>query len=142
MTRLYGPRYCREEEDVEKTRSYYSDDASIDDTIAWTWRECTRMQVQEAYDFCLTVRPTLHWNSKKEASEDPPQLGVEGVNGEMSDGMEKGLAVVGFPSAPPPARRSVLSGDLFESPQDDGLVPPLDFSDVIPKVIKRSSRDK
>ncbi|GLB42654.1 hypothetical protein LshimejAT787_1201030 [Lyophyllum shimeji] len=132
---LCGPRYRWEEEEAEKTRSFYSENSSIDDVIPWSWRECTRMRVQEAYDFCLTVRPPLRWSGKKEASDGAELLG----EGETFDGVQQVLAAVGFPSVPPPARRSVLTGELFEKPKDE---PPAELSDIIPKVVKRSSKDK
>jgi hypothetical protein len=34
------------------------------------------------------------------------------------EGMEQVMAAIGFPSAPPPARRGVLSGELFEEPEE------------------------
>ncbi|KAG6860666.1 hypothetical protein C0995_008853 [Termitomyces sp. Mi166 len=135
---LCGPRYRWEEEEAEKRRSYYSDEVSLDDTIQWSWRECTRMRIQDAYNFCLTLRPSSTWN-RKEASG--TALGANG-DGEMPDDMEQVLAAIGLPSVPPPARRGALSGDLFESPQDESSVPPTDISQVIPKVAKRSSKDK
>ncbi|KAG6848535.1 hypothetical protein H0H93_016245 [Arthromyces matolae] len=135
---ICGPRYRWEEEDMEKRQSYYSDNASLEDTLPWSWRECTRMRIQDAYDFCLTVRPTLRWNDKKDHA-DGTQVNTDGIDEEISDGMEQVLAAIGFPSLPPPARRPVLSGDLFEGPHDEH---PADLSDIIPKVAKRSSKDK
>ncbi|RDB21863.1 hypothetical protein Hypma_010843 [Hypsizygus marmoreus] len=137
---LCGPRYRWEEEEAEKTRSFYSDTASDVDVIPWSWRECTRLRIQEAYEFCLTVRPSLRWGAKKDVS-DATDVEPSGA-GPTFDGVEQVLAAVGFPSVPPPARRGVLSGDLFESPKDEFPVPPTDMSDIIPKVVKRSSKDK
>jgi hypothetical protein len=56
--------------------------------------------------------------------------------------VEQVLAAVGFPSIPPPARRGVLSDDLFESPQDDFPAQTRELSDIIPKVVIRSPKDK
>ncbi|KAF8057536.1 hypothetical protein FPV67DRAFT_1677321 [Lyophyllum atratum] len=141
---LCGPRDRWEEEEAEKRRlSFYSDAGSVeDDVIPWSWRECTRIRVQEAYDFCLTVRPPLRWNhhqSKKElgseGTEDPVVVG----GGERFEGVEQVLAAVGFPSVPPLARRGLLSEELFESPKEEVRQ---ELSDIIPKVVKRNSRDR
>ncbi|KAG5637510.1 hypothetical protein H0H81_004336 [Sphagnurus paluster] len=140
---LCGPRDRWEEEEAEKRRSLYSDNASVDSVIPWSWRECTRTRVLEAYDFCLTVRPPLRWSGKKEVSVNGAELlGPDpALVQQPFDGVEQVLAAVGFPSVPPPARRGVLSGDLFESPEEE-VPPPTEFSDIIPKVARRSSKDK
>ncbi|KAF9467528.1 hypothetical protein BDZ94DRAFT_962073 [Collybia nuda] len=137
---LCGPRYRWEEEDAEKTKSFYSDTASDMDVLPWSWRECTRMRIQEAYDFCLTVRPALRWNSGKKGLSDAAGLLDVPQPDTPFEGMDQVMAAVGFPSVPPPARRGVLSGELFESPKEGFAVPEL--SDIIPKVVKRSSKDK
>ncbi|KAF8123053.1 hypothetical protein EV363DRAFT_1107378, partial [Boletus edulis] len=60
--RLCGPRHRWEEEDHVKTMSIYSDGAIEDvDALPWTWRTCTRLRIQEAFDFCLTVKPPARW---------------------------------------------------------------------------------
>jgi hypothetical protein len=64
--------------------------------------------VQEAYDFCLTLRA-------------PRQAQVAGQQEGGFDGIEKVFAAVGLGGAatqPPQGRRGVLSRDLFESPGD------------------------
>lgn len=133
-----GPRYRWEEDDAEKRASVYSDGASETDAIPWNWREGTQLRVQEAYDFCLTVRPP-RWNaSKKEISEATVLPPV--VHSPAFEGMDKVMAAVGFPSSPPPARRGVLSNDLFDSPKDDAL--PAELSAIIPKAVRMSSQEK
>jgi hypothetical protein len=80
--------------------------ASGVDALPWGWRECTLVRVYEAYDFCLTLRAP---RSEKSA-ERPSEGGFEGI--------EKVFAAVGLGGAaqPQPARRGMLSRDLFESP--------------------------
>ncbi|KAG0692175.1 hypothetical protein DFH29DRAFT_1009200 [Suillus ampliporus] len=138
---LCGPRYRWEEEDHEKSTPSHSDGASEVDALPWSWRICTRLRIQEAYDFCLTVKPPARWSSIAK-KEDPGLLGVETF---PPFEVEQVLAAVGFPSAPPPARRGALSEDLFAYPREESgeaPAPPPELSEIIPKVVKRSSKDK
>jgi hypothetical protein len=68
--------------------------------------------VQEAYDFCLTLR----------APRQAQVAGQQPQEGGGFDGIEKVFAAVGLGGAgatqPTPARRGMLSRDLFESPKD------------------------
>ncbi|PFH52502.1 hypothetical protein AMATHDRAFT_2218 [Amanita thiersii Skay4041] len=125
---LCGPRYRWEEEEAEKRRfSYIYGDAGSEDfasSLIWSWRECTRMRVQRAYEFCLTTERPAVWSEKKPIQIEP-----------VDDAQI--LAAVGFPSIPPPARRSVLSGDLFEEPKEASGA-----SEILPKVVKRSSKER
>jgi hypothetical protein len=134
-----GPRYRWEEEQAEKRASIYADNDSETDAIPWNWREGTQLRVQEAFDFCLTVRPSSRWGvTKKEvsgANQLPPVS-----HSPAFDGMEQVMAAVGFPSSPPPARRGVLSEDLFETPKDE--IPPAELSAIIPKTARMTSREK
>src|SRR5258708_7030624 len=68
--------------------------------------ECTLLRVYEAYEFCLTLRAP---RSEKSVGR-PSEGGFEGI--------EKVFAAVGLGGAaqPQPARRGMLSQDLFESP--------------------------
>ncbi|KAG1729358.1 uncharacterized protein EDB91DRAFT_1060049 [Suillus paluster] len=137
---LCGPRY-RWEEDHEKSMPNHSDGASETDALLWSWRICTRLRIQEAYDFCLTVKPPARWSGTAK-KEDPGLLGVETS---PPFEVEQVLAAVGFPSAPPPARRGALSEDLFSYPREESgeaPAPPPELSEIIPKVVKRSSKDK
>ena len=120
--------------------SVYSDNNSEGDSLPWLWRVCTRLRIQEAYDFCLTVKPT--GLSKKEEGGDREMLGVSTT---PAFDVEQVLAAVGLPSAPIPARRVPLSGDLFEPKKGEigtAPMPPAEFSDIIPKVVRRSSKEK
>jgi hypothetical protein len=80
--------------------------ASGTDALPWSWKECTLLRVYEAYEFCLTLRAP---RSEKSAGR-PSEGGFEGI--------EKVFAAVGLGGAaqPQPARRGMLSRDLFESP--------------------------
>lgn len=143
---MCGPRYRWEEENAEKTMSFYSDNFSDTDVIPWNWRERTRLRIQEAYDFCLTIRPSSRWSqNKKEVSDASDLLGPLSPMSEPFEGMEQILAAVGFPSAPPPARRGLLSEDLFEMPKGE-LSPrtdtPPELSSIIPRVVQRDSKDR
>jgi hypothetical protein len=106
-----GLRYRWEEEEAEKTMSVYSDCASEVDVLQWSWKEGTRMRVWDAYEFCLTVKPLGgQWGAGRkekgrEASDGSEVVGGGGKAGERFEGMEQGLAAVGFPNMPPPARR-------------------------------------
>ena len=98
------------------------------DSLPWSWKECTHLRVCEAYEFCLTLRAP---RSEKSA-ERPSEGGFEGI--------EKVFAAVGLGGGaqPPPARRGMLSQDLFESPNaaqlrrssaaigQEGITPPPD----------------
>ena len=124
---LCGPRYRWEEEEFEKKRySYLYGDACSEDlgsTLAWSWRQCTRARIRHAYEFCLTIDRPVTWVEKK-------------ADNMEDDGVAQVMAAIGFPSAPQPARRSVLSGDLFDDPQ------PKDSDSGLPKVVKRSSKER
>jgi hypothetical protein len=80
--------------------------ASGVDALPWSWKECTLLRVYEAYDFCLTLRAPR----SERSAERPSEGGFEGT--------EKVFAAVGLGDAaqPQPARRGMLSQDLFESP--------------------------
>lgn len=121
--------------------SIYSDGGSEVDALPWHWRICTRLRIQEAFDFCLTVKPPTRWSGTAK-KEDPGLLGLETS---PPFEVEQVLAAVGFPSAPPPARRGALSEDFFAHPREESgkaLAPPPELSEIIPKVMKRSSKDK
>ena len=136
---ICGPRYRWEEEDAEKRASVYTDNESETDAIPWNWREGTQLRVQDAYDFCLTVRPSSRWGTTKKEVSDASQLPAVS-HSPAFDGMEQVMAAVGFPSSPQPARRGVLSDDLFDSPKDE--VAPAELSAIIPIPAKRPSREK
>ncbi|KAH7886484.1 hypothetical protein F5I97DRAFT_1807277 [Phlebopus sp. FC_14] len=142
---ICGPRYRWEEEDNEKTLSIYNDGTSDADALPWSWKTSTRLRIQQAFDFCLTVKPSARWGAakKEEVGESPEMLGVSTT---PAFEVEKVLAAVGLPSVPPPARRGALSEDLFAHPKEDEvgmpMTPPPELSDIIPKVVKRSSKDR
>ncbi|KAF9236138.1 hypothetical protein BU15DRAFT_50518 [Melanogaster broomeanus] len=143
---ICGPRYRWEEEDNEKTTSIYSDGASDADALPWSWKTSTRLRIQETFDFCLTVKPSSRWSmgaaKKADQGEEREFLGVSTA---PAFEVEQVLAAVGLPSLPPPARRGALSEDLFAHPgagSEVGNLPPAEFSDIIPKVVKRSSKDR
>ena len=113
---LCGPRSRWEEEEVGRSVSIQSEKsdsglgeamgASGADALPWSWKECSLLRVYEAYEFCLTLRAP-----RSEKSAERPEGGG-------FDGIEKVFAAVGLGGAaqPPPARRGMLSQDLFESP--------------------------
>ncbi|KAI0267224.1 hypothetical protein BGY98DRAFT_1025624, partial [Russula aff. rugulosa BPL654] len=80
--------------------------ASSADELPWGWKQCTFLLVYEVYEFCLTLRAPR----SEKSTERPSEGGFEGI--------EKVFAAVGLGGAaqPPPARRGMLSRDLFESP--------------------------
>lgn len=112
---LCGPRSRTEEEEFGRSASIYSEKsdagagASGTEALPWSWKECTLLRVQEAYDFCLTLRAP---RQAQVAGQHPQEGGF--------DGIEKAFAAVGLGGAtqPPQARRGMLSRDLFESPKD------------------------
>ena len=79
--------------------------ASGADALPWIWKECTLLRVYEAYEFCLT----LHAPRSDKLAERPSEGGFKGI--------EKVFAAVGLGGAaqPQPARRGMLSEDLFEA---------------------------
>ncbi|KAN0115718.1 hypothetical protein V8E52_006664 [Russula decolorans] len=100
---LCGPRTRWEEEEVGRATSIRSEKsesglaaamgASGADALPWSWKECTLLRVYEACE---------------KSAERPSEGGFEGI--------EKVFAAVGLGSAAQPARRGMLSQDLFESP--------------------------
>ncbi|KAI6008835.1 hypothetical protein F5J12DRAFT_905195 [Pisolithus orientalis] len=134
---ICGPRYRWEEEEHEKTMSTISDSVSDGDALPWVWRMCTRLRIQEAYNFCLTVKPSR--------SEEGGDEGMLGVSTTPAFDVEQVLAAIGLPSAPTPARRAPISGDFFE-PKKGGIgmapTPPPELSDIIPKVVRKSSTER
>ena len=106
---LCGPRSRQEEEEFGRSSIYSEKSASSTEALPWSWKECTLLRVQEAYDFCLTLRAPR----QAQVQEKQPQEGG-------FDGIEKVFAAVGLGGAtqPTPARRGMLSRDLFESPKD------------------------
>ncbi|KAJ7074725.1 hypothetical protein C8F01DRAFT_1101619 [Mycena amicta] len=134
---LCGPRSRWEEDDAEKTMSMYEDNVSDLESLPWRWREATVLRLQEAFEFCLTVKQRWSRRDKeKKHVTEASELVAEQAT--PYEGMDRVIAAVGFPSAPLPARRGVLSGDLFESP---GPASP-EFGDIIPKVVQRSSKER
>lgn len=144
---LCGPRFRWEEEDREKTWSIYSDGAEDVDALPWSWRACTCLRIQEAFDFCLTVKPPARWSTVTTKKEEAEGEELPGVPTEPTFEVEQVLAAVGLPSVPAPARRGALSDDLFAHPRvgwEAGVAPLSlpELSDIIPKVVKRSSKDR
>ena len=140
---LCGPRFRWQEEEAEKRASVYSvEDLDEADALPWSWRDCARARVMEAYSFCKTNKSN---KSGKKALSDiqeasPPFSGVERV-----------LAAVGLPASPQPARRGVLTEDLFENPEqavmpaeeisEKALTNPVpEFASIIPPVKEKISR--
>lgn len=116
---LCGPRYRWEEEDMtEKATGPHSfaDNVSeqLDAPLPWTWRENTVIRVYEAWEFCLTNKmPSRSGGEIGEKKNDSEREG-----GMAFEGMEKVFAAVGLGGGPPqPARRGILSGELFETPE-------------------------
>ncbi|KAI0320240.1 hypothetical protein OF83DRAFT_631016 [Amylostereum chailletii] len=108
---ICGPRTRWEEEEAERTLSVYSEkDADAVETLPWSWKECTHVRVQEAYDFCLTLKRPQS-GLKKEVSEPATPVAFQGV--------EQVLAAVGLGGGvPTAARRGMLSQELFDTPKE------------------------
>ena len=96
----------------------------------------------EAYDFCKTSKSNKA--GKKVLSD------IQEASTPFS-GMEQVLAAVGLPTSPQPARRGVLTGDLFENPEQGAppteeisekpLTNPVpEFSSIIPPVKEKTPR--
>jgi hypothetical protein len=131
---LCGPRYRWEEEENEKALAALSDTGSQDDALPWEWKSAARTRVQETYEFCLLppgAGTKLSWagGKGKEVSEHiSPGLSllpeVPSGTHTFEGGVEQILAAAGFGSSPAPARRGVLSEELFETPtpgsEEDG----------------------
>ncbi|KAJ7328903.1 hypothetical protein DFH08DRAFT_1023468 [Mycena albidolilacea] len=118
-----GSRHRREEEAHEKSTAAYADDLSEDEPLPWRWREETAGRVRGAWKFCLSGHPGAHAHAKRkttDAEADMSELlaGTTPAPTPGFEGMEQVIAAIGFPSAPPPARRGVLSGELFEEPEE------------------------
>lgn len=117
---LCGPRYRWEEEDMaEKTAGPHSfaDNVSeqLDAPLPWTWRENTVVRVYEAWEFCLTNKMPSRLGDMGEKKTDS-----ERGEGMAFEGIEKVFAAVGLGGGPPqPARRGILSGELFQTPEKE-----------------------
>lgn len=96
----------------------------------------------EAYDFCKASKSN---KAGKKALSD-----IQETSPPFS-GMEQVLAAVGLPTSPQPARRGVLTGDLFENPERGVPLteeisektptnPVPEFSSIIPPVKEKTSR--
>ncbi|KAF7308603.1 OPT oligopeptide transporter [Mycena chlorophos] len=133
---ICGPRSRWEEEDNEKRMSVYSDNVSDLESLPWKWREATALRVQDAFEFCLATKQRWSRREKEKAPAVPETSEIINEPATPYEGMDRVMAVAGFPSAPPPARRGVLSGDLFETP-----VTSPEFGNIIPKVVHRSSKE-
>ncbi len=107
---LCGPRYRWEEEDAEKAAAVLNDNVSDFDTLPWSWKECTILRIKDAYDFCLTNKPTRGESAlgKEKAPEQKEP---------STPYAERIFAAVGLQTGPHPARRPILSEELFESPR-------------------------
>lgn len=140
---LCGPRFRWEEEDyaeAEKSMPTYvfSDNASdhMDTPLPWTWRENTIYRVLDAWEFCLTNKMPLRSGSgveKKDEGGSAPRAERGGF-----EGIEKVIAAVGLGGGQTPARRGVLSDELFATPEPqekddiDVTARPRDLADIIP----------
>jgi hypothetical protein len=140
---LCGPRYRWEEEEHEKSASVLSETGSEIDSLPWSWRDCTRLRIQAAFEFCLTTKLSARWG-KKDIPDDAGPLLPPVSPSPGFEGVEQVLAAIGFPSAPQAARRGVLSDELFESPTDENppALPELDVSAIIPKIKKMTSKER
>lgn len=139
---LCGPRFRWQEEEAEKRASVYSaENVDEADALPWSWRDGARERIVEAYDFCKSSKSN---KAGKRALSDIQEASVP------FSGMEKVMAAVGLPSSPQPARRGVLTGDLFENPEQ-GVSPTVisgkspanpvpGFSSVIPPVKEKAPR--
>lgn len=123
---LCGPRFRWEEDRSEK---FVAPDAAEEeaDAIPWSWRECTRLRVQDAHDFCMTTRPSLARKQKPTEDDEEP-----------FEGLDRVLAAVGFPQQPLPARRPILAQDLFAMPPGpvaelSSIIPPVDVERKAPE---------
>lgn len=96
----------------------------------------------EAYSFCKTSKSN---KAGKKALSDIQETSVP------FSGMEQVLAAVGLPTSPQPARRGVLTEDLFESPgqgvlptdeiSEKALANPIpEFSSIIPPIKEKTPR--
>ena len=140
---LCGPRFRWEEEEAEKRASVYSvEDVDEADALPWSWRDGARGRIMEAYDFCKTSKSN---KAGKKALSDIQEASVP------FSGVERVLAAVGLPTSPQPARRGVLTEDLFEKPEhgvspteeisEKALTSPIpEFSSIIPPVKEKTRK--
>ncbi|KAI0701289.1 hypothetical protein BC835DRAFT_1411439 [Cytidiella melzeri] len=138
---LCGPRYRWEEEENEKTISTLSQDNFIQgDSLPWSWRESTLLRVIDAYEFCLTNK---HPRLASALGEKKDYLGVDTPTGTAPfDGIEKVFAAIGLAPDRHAARRGVLTGDLFESPETADLGVDDVVQDIEPPVPVILTREK
>ncbi|THH32764.1 hypothetical protein EUX98_g1460 [Antrodiella citrinella] len=142
---LCGPRYRWEEEDnaeAEKSMPPYvfSDNVSdhMDTPLPWTWRENTVYRVYDAWDFCLTSKLQLGRSGEKKSGSEPRAGGG-------FEGIDKVIAAVGLGGGPTPARRGVLSDDLFATPEPQEKEEPKakNLGDILPPApVATGTREK
>ncbi|TCD63793.1 hypothetical protein EIP91_004944 [Steccherinum ochraceum] len=133
---ICGPRYRWEEEDHAETEKsmptyVFSDNASdhMDTPLPWTWRENTVYRVYDAWEFCLTSKASLGRTVEKRSESGE-------ARGGGFEGIEKVIAAVGLGGGATPARRGVLSDELFATPEpqekQDTEVKAKNLGDIIP----------
>lgn len=138
-----GPRYRWEEEDAEKAAAAINDNVSDFDTLPWSWKECTILRVKDAYDFCTTPKQVRAEDKggKEQTQQAPVPI----------EGLERIFAAVGLHSAVSPARRGVLSDELFESPRHTPELdietgtkakPAAELSNLVPPIPAVQQREK
>ena len=86
------------------------------DALPWSWRENTLLRIIDAYEFCLTNKLPRGFGPEKKGDSQPPSK-KQGF-----DGIDKVFAAIGLGQTERPARRGVLAGDLFDSPEPTELV--------------------
>ncbi|KAJ7803990.1 hypothetical protein B0H14DRAFT_2384139, partial [Mycena olivaceomarginata] len=115
---ICGPRHRWEEEAHEKSTAAYADDLSEDEPLPWRGREETAARVRGAWEFCLSGHPGAHAHAKREVHSLELLAGTTPAPTPGFEEMEQVMAAIGFPSAPLPAQRGVLSDELFEEPEE------------------------
>ncbi|KAL5501121.1 hypothetical protein ACEPAH_9508 [Sanghuangporus vaninii] len=90
----------------------------------WSWRECTRIRIYDAYDLCLFLPPLSRRAAEKARDvSGGEKSSVQRVGGGMDEDEENAvldrvLAAAGLPTVPTPARRGMLHEELFSTPPE------------------------
>ncbi|EJD00289.1 uncharacterized protein FOMMEDRAFT_30381 [Fomitiporia mediterranea MF3/22] len=121
-----GPRFRWEEPEERPGYAKGLDEEQFEEAqgvlSTWTWRACTRARVYDAYDLCLFLPPpsTKAAEKARDVSTEKSARRAGGVMDESEEDavLDRVLAAAGLPKAPPPARRGMLRGELFNTPPE------------------------
>jgi hypothetical protein len=126
---ICGPRYRWEEQEAEKRASVFSasevgtgtDGLDEPDALPWAWRERTVQRLTAAFVLCSAPDNLASYYEKGPMAYRSPVIEEAAQPTPEQDrfDVERVMAAIGMPSSPQPARRPVLSNELFRTPAEE-----------------------